>query len=526
MTVDLLLGVEQEHELFDGRRRLDFQSLFASAIARTPSIPFRNDDHATVLDAGYVLACDGWDAELATVPIPASGDGCLALAREVLRCRQHLLGLLRGLGVPDVHGYSTHLNISVPLGREEEVAHALARSIGPALILLMESRTSPGLLLRPRRGRVEVGSEYIDQERRLAAACVLLSGAVHAYLFRPETWELFPQVVLARWDEAIIRPGIFLPHDAYGESIYDRGRSARLELESGESATAGDLLASCLALALEGLGDEVSEPAAEVLRSVAGSPLDLPIEQGESADPGMIVETRGPLSEVPEAGILKTLSRAGMGPAVAPRFVDWEGAAFSWVGPSGTPLIIAVPWQGLHPFFAAARAEGIQGFVAGLGTPQPELSSLSQLRSAGTYQAVDPVALGRETQAGKRGDRKREPAAPLRVAPSGRRWLPWLLIGLITLVVALITCEEIVRRVVFPRTPTPTPTRIVAATRRAKPSATATRTATPTVTPTPTPTSTPTETPSPTPTQRRPRPTRTEPPQEPPTACTPGLPCP
>jgi len=44
---------------------------------------------------------------------------------------------------------------------------------------------------------------------------------------------LYTSVIIKRWEEANIRPGIFLPHDAYSESIYAYGRAANLELENG-----------------------------------------------------------------------------------------------------------------------------------------------------------------------------------------------------------------------------------------------------------------------------------------------------
>lgn len=522
MGPEPFLGVEQEHDLFDGKRRLDFQSLFASTAIRSPSIRFRNSDDAAILDAGYVLACDGWEAELATAPILGLGDGCLTLAREVLRCRTHMLDLLHGVGVPEIHGYSTHINISVPPGREAELANALARSLGPALILMIESRESPGLFLRPRRGRLEIGGEYIDEERQLAAACLFLTGAVHAYLNRPAIWRQFPTITLKRWEEATLRPGIFLPHAAYGESVYAKGRAARVELDDGRTTTAGDLLASGVELALEGLEGQISEMAANVLRSIVQETGSLQIEQ--EGDPGRISPATGPIPMAPEAALLEMLGNPEVDRSVAPRFVDWEGAAFSWESPAGVPLIIGVPWQQLEAFFGIVRADGVPGFVASLGPGQAELNTLDQFQrgSAQTYGGLDMAALGREAQIGKQGGGKRR-VAPIPVPHATRRWLVPLIIGLTTVVIILIGGGGTVRRVFFPDTPTLTPT--VTATHTA--TSTRTPTATSTVTPSPTPTPTDTATATPTPTRTRPRPTRTAThrPRKPP-ACTPGVNCP
>lgn len=535
----LVLGIEQEHDLFDGERRLDFQRLFPAAARSSSSVPFRNSNEAAVLDAGYVLACDGWEAELATVPIPALGNGCVTLAQEVLRCRAHMLDQLRRAGVPDVHGYSTHINLSVPFGLEDETVHALARSVGPALILLMEAPASPGLLLRPRRGRVEIGSEYIDREQHLAAACTFLTGVVYAFLHQPAVWRRFPRLILRRWEPATLRPGVYLPHDAFGESVHARGRAAQLELTNGQTTTAGELLESTSELALEALEGRINPVAAEALRGLVRGDGELPIDR--TSDPGHMDPPTSRLPAAPEAAVLGRLGTAKDDSSISLRFLDWEGAAFSWRRPLRRRLIIGVPWQHLEGFMGAIRDQDLSDFVAQLGAPVPELRSLDQLATPQVFRRVDLSALGQEAQIGKQGGRKHH-SLPVPIPKSPRSWLIPLLITLITVVV-LVGTGGTIRRIFFPGGPSPTPT--LTATPSIPPTATPTMTLTmtPTFTATPTPTNTATPTPSPT----RPRSTRTRtprppdqpPPQPtscdpqdpacnpPPTACTPGLPnCP
>ncbi len=420
----LKLGVEQEFDLFDGQRRLDFQALFPRLIAGGRCVPFRNSESAVILEAGYMLGCDGQEAEIATAPISLHAAGPLRLAREVTRCRGHMLALLQRAGVPEVRGYSTHLSISVPAGRERELAEALSVTVAPALVLLMESRSSPGMLLRTRRGRLEIGSEYIDDEQQLAAAAVFLAGSVHAFLYDEETWRQFPRLRLVRWEEATIRPGIYLPRDAYGESIHDLGRLANLELQDGGTLDAGALLEICTRLVLRELEGIVQQEAFDALEHAAHQPGSLQIER--DADPSFIAP-RAAHSAVPEAETLTLLARGGHR-RLMPRFVDWEGAAFAW-RQAGRELVLGMPWDHLPALFSAARDNNIRALMPVGQAPQPVLNSLDQLQEPQTFRAIQPAALG--TQAvgdkgagGGKGGGKGGAKPPAQLTP--RKPTPWL----------------------------------------------------------------------------------------------------
>lgn len=396
--LQIMLGVEQEFDLSDGENDLDFRTLFPHAIARAQSVPFRNCDSAALLEAGYMLACDGKEAEFATAPIGLKGDGPLALAREAIRCRGHMVHLLRGLGVAEIRGYSTHLSVSVPAGREQELAEAIAATVAPALILLMEGRQSPGLLIRPRRGRLEIGSEYIDDPQQLAAAILTLAGAVHAYLFNEDAWAEVPRLRIRRWVEADMRPGIFLPRDAFGESIYEGGRSARLDLDGGGRIRAGEVLAICTDMVLRELQHVVGAPALRTLSHLVDGTGSLQIES--ERDPGR-VSRQGLHMPAAESGTLKMLARAAGG-HLAPRFVDWEGAAFAWED-AGQAVILGVPWSHLPALFSAARKQDMSRLVPTGQSPQPVLNSLEQLQTPQAFQHVDPIALGTQALADKGG---------------------------------------------------------------------------------------------------------------------------
>lgn len=501
-----MLGVEQEYDLFAGRSQLDFRALFGRGLARRRSVPFRNCDSAAILEAGYMLACDGQEAEFATAPIDYHGEGCLTLAREVIRCRNDMLKLLGAIAVPDVRGYSTHLNISVPAGRESELATALSKTVAPALILLMEARQSPGLLIRPRRGRLEIGSEYIDDEAQLSAASVFLTGAVQAFLSDETLWGQFPRLALKHWEEANIRPGIYLPHDAFGESIYEHGRAAKLELASGGTIRAGDLLNICSRLVLRALDDKVSTRAANGLRRMVDRTGSLQIER--PIDPGFIAQPARFYSPAHAAKTLQKLTLAQSSLGLTPRFVDWEGAAFSWETES-TSLVVGVPWAQLPGFFQTTQKNDLPGFVGGLGSVEPKLASLDQLQSPGVFHAIDPVSLGHQAlndkgsgKDGKRnspkpsGQSTEPPIQPVRFRPP-----MWTLgLGIVIILILIITVGRLLTDNSNSGRPRSTPTlfeTISLPTRErtvSQPTSTWTSTSTPTATPTTTPTPTATKT--------------------------------
>ena len=292
-----------------------------------------------------------------------------------------MLKTLRDVGVPEVRGYSTHLNVSVPLGREWEVATALSTAVGPALILLMEARSSPGLLLRPRRGRIEIGSEYIDDEDQLAAASVFLAGAVHTYLLDESLWAQVPRVHLKHWEEANIRPGIYLPLDAFGESVHEHGRAARLPLENGGTILAGDLLETSTRLVLRALDDRISTRAARTLRRMVEAIGRLQIER--PIDPGRIAWRVRPHLPAGEARTLQAVTSAQDRLGLTPRFVDWEGAAFSWAAGSEFP-VVGMPWSQLPVLFQATQ-----------GNELPRTRSRAGTRRAGPEFAGPTAIAGR-----------------------------------------------------------------------------------------------------------------------------------
>ena len=132
----------------------------------------------------------------------------IEVVERATHARAHLAGLLSHR---QLHGYSTHISVSVPTRIVDAVACEFISLFTPAMMLLMDRSDSPGLLVRPRPGRLELGGmletgpvvlhfprEKIAAERALLARDAEVSwrsvrdfaglpiegGKVHVFLYR------------------------------------------------------------------------------------------------------------------------------------------------------------------------------------------------------------------------------------------------------------------------------------------------------------------------------------------------------
>ena len=177
------IGVEHELCLWRDQAQVDFRPLINQVAGGIrPLDP--GDPRARRLPSGVALTADGWEAELATPPVPI-GPGAPQQIDDLLRGeRTELRERTSALGVTRVSGFSTHLNVSVPDESVVGLGLMFVESCLFALAAVVEPPASQGLLVRPRRGRLEVGGEYVEGPDLVAgltllAACVcgLLAGA-------------------------------------------------------------------------------------------------------------------------------------------------------------------------------------------------------------------------------------------------------------------------------------------------------------------------------------------------------------
>lgn len=163
------VGVEHELTVRDDGRPVDFRGVLPVLTRDIRSLD-PGDPRARRLPSGLAITADGWEAELVTPPVVAGSSDQPGLADLLARGRAELLDELHAhLRRPSVAGFSTHLNVSVPDAEVVRVGWEFARRCAPAVMALTERDDSPGMLVRPRRGRLEIGCEYVDGDGLLRA---------------------------------------------------------------------------------------------------------------------------------------------------------------------------------------------------------------------------------------------------------------------------------------------------------------------------------------------------------------------
>ncbi len=254
------VGVEHEYALWCGSAQIDFRRLLPVITADLRTLD-PGDPRARRLPSGVMITADGREAELATPPLPWDGsapgtlDELLAVERSVLAARA-----AEAAGADLVTGFSTHVNVSVPDELVVEVGRRFVLHCGLATALVGEPHSSPGLLVRPRRGRLEIGCEYAEGDH-LVALVTFVGAAVAALLDDvPPPLPRVPEPVAVPAREKF---GWFLPPEGPYADLLDRGRAA-----------GGQLLDAVWAWARPSCVRDGVSPA-PIDRLVAGAPLRL-----------------------------------------------------------------------------------------------------------------------------------------------------------------------------------------------------------------------------------------------------------
>jgi hypothetical protein len=225
----LRVGVEHELRIWSGSTQLDFRQLLPAVAGELRALD-PGDPRARRLPSGLVLTADGREAELVTPPVlwdasaPGKVDDMLAAERAELATRVADLA-----GADRLTGFSTHVNLTVPDERVVDVGRRFALGCGLATVLVAEPASSAGLLVRPRRGRLEIGGEYAEGEH-LVALVTFVGAAVSALLAGddPPHWLPAPTIVPARE-----KFGWFLPPEGPYADLLERGRPAGIDQLTG-----------------------------------------------------------------------------------------------------------------------------------------------------------------------------------------------------------------------------------------------------------------------------------------------------
>jgi hypothetical protein len=221
-------GVEHEYSIMRGATAIAFSDVIDRLRVEGRRLD-PSDPNARRLLWGGVLTADGREAEVVTPPVAIAPGGS---ERTVRFARQGRTELACALGAYDDQlravGYSTHLNVSAPDRLTMPAGRLLVRHFSPALMLLIDREHSPGLLIRPRRHRLEIAGEYLEG-RQLGAALTFTAGAVRATTRAARSVRArnrLPSAVRPHVRQADQRFGWYVDRRAFGPDLYREGRDA------------------------------------------------------------------------------------------------------------------------------------------------------------------------------------------------------------------------------------------------------------------------------------------------------------
>ncbi|WP_029433193.1 hypothetical protein [Blastococcus sp. URHD0036] len=270
-------GVEQEFAVRDAaglavdvRERIDGWALGARFDP--------GDPHAARGRWGGVVTADGPEAEVVTPPVVVGRGTAAQVHAWAAAGRDALAGELPPGWT--LAGYSTHVSTSVDDDLVVQAARLVVRRLAPALMLLLDGPDSPGLLVRPRPGRLEICGEYAEGRslRHAAAVAVAASGLAADAVRSRRTRALLPPPLRVRTQRAVQRYGTYVDRRAFGPDLYAEGRTARLRSRGG-TTTAGAHLARVVDLLGDRLAELLDADDLAALHAVTAGDLPLPVER-------------------------------------------------------------------------------------------------------------------------------------------------------------------------------------------------------------------------------------------------------
>ena len=227
------VGVEHEFCVSAAGEVIDFRTVLPALFPGHPRAD-PTDRFAVRLPAGVVTA-DQREAEIATVPVPID-PGFARRTSDVAAGLQLQLRDEAG-SQRQLLGYSTHISASWQPRRDNAASRTWARVFAPVMMLLLDQPSSPGLLVRPRPGRLEICGDYCSGDR--------LAGAVAFAAASARTVQRLSKEQRAAWSvdvslvAAVERFGWYVDRRAFGVDLYAHGASSRLRRRC-DTVTASD----------------------------------------------------------------------------------------------------------------------------------------------------------------------------------------------------------------------------------------------------------------------------------------------
>ncbi len=373
-----LIGVEHEFRVRDASGELvDFRALVDGlAIDGRQLDP--GDIHAWRIPSGAAITADGAEAEVASPPLDAD-EGANG---EVLAHLDHVRGMLLAALPPGfaLDGYSTHISISVADDREDEFALHFARTFALPYAWLAESPNSLGIYVRPRPGRLELCSDFVDGAR-LEACIALAVGALRALQRGAGPFELDVALLLG-----VERHGYRLHRTAaFGFDSYTGPRTT-----SFPAAADGTILGQeILELAWNAISRFAPASQHVLLDAVIQGTRSLGVEETWCDTPRAF----RPPSPTPDGELLRPRNRNGL--TLTAAFTTWWSTVLV-VRAAGQSRYVSVPRTHLAAFLYAFDHGELDDALRDELAAEPggcRLSTFADANTLAAWDEVDPAAL-------------------------------------------------------------------------------------------------------------------------------------
>jgi hypothetical protein len=318
-------------------------------------------------------------------------------------------------------------------------------------MLLMDRMTSPGLLVRPRPGRLELCGEHVEGAHLRAVAAFAAGSAVvcaQAAQRRSRASVDLPAPLAVELAPAVGRHGLYVDRAAFGRDLYVRNRRTVLRLAAGGTITAQAHLEACWAAARAALAGGAAPEDLHAVDLLVAAHLPLPTEI-EGAVPEL-----GPVSFVhPGAwgSVVEPCARPGF--IARPLVAMWHATVVE-LESDDRRAVACVPADRLDRFSHVLPTGALDDVVEGYLATAPSgrvLRASSQTSEPGLYdrvQSAGGLALAERDASGRLmrgssgggggdGDRKRtqDRRGPRRV-PRKTLSRAWLVTATVALIVA------------------------------------------------------------------------------------------
>lgn len=369
------IGVEHEFRVLAEADQVDFRSMVGDlGLGRDGLDP--GDPRARRLHCGALLTADGREAEVASPPValgPGFSDELVGRADHASR------QLARVLDDHSLEGYSTHLSVQVPDRHVVRTARRFVASCAPSMMLLMDRADSPGLLVRPRRGRLELCGEHVTGDSLRAASVFAAAATVELSRHRPRR----PLRLSTAAEPARERYGWYVDRTAFGTDLYAAGRATRL----------GDRTAQeHLERTWEWCRDTATEFAAPAEVALVDRVVDgdrpLPLEGADTAG-SMTFGAAAPPGD-PFGSVLHERRRGRL--VITASLVSWSFVVLDVIDAQEARTVhLGVPGQRLAELLEQLDAGTLDGTLhdlLGHAARLPVLTSADQTGELGVYRSV------------------------------------------------------------------------------------------------------------------------------------------